>query len=240
MPDPRDVIPSAACFFARMMHEQDGHPFLRERVQGREGLQKQMWMVLFAGRQEVCQWIDDHQVEAARGLLGFEHVNELQPIGLRRAADEGPAVETIARAEAEMGVAFVPEVGGLLGDDGAGAGGDRAARQRSAGLPLREEVRQEGRLAGLPDTGEQGDLAGREVAVPDPSFGLGGLLQLRDFKASKALIHGISGRQSFRLMDLMDLMEGVRAYVGETMRRITFLRLPDGDARCDVGCDGHR
>ena len=110
-------------------------------------------MVLLAGGEEMRQRIDDHQVEAARCLLGSEHVNELQPIGLRRGAVEGPAEEAIARAEAEMGVAFVPEVGGLLGDDGAGAGGNRAARQCSAGLSLREEVRQEGRLAGLPDAG---------------------------------------------------------------------------------------
>src|SRR5262249_6297333 len=47
------------------------------------------------------------------------------------------------------------------------------ARELAAGFHLRQQNRQECRLAGLPQAGEERDLARGEVAIPEPGGGGG-------------------------------------------------------------------
>src|SRR5262249_43395683 len=94
------------------------------------------------------------------------------------AAAEGPAQPADVVAEVQFLAAQLPVLAGFLTDDQGLAGGHGQAAQRAAGFHAGQEERQEGGLAGLPLAGEQGDVAGGQVALPQPGHGRRGGAQV--------------------------------------------------------------
>jgi len=122
--------------------------------------------VVFIAGLEGGPRIDHHERKGHTGVEIDEAVDEGGPLSGPRPALEGTTIPADALCEIEGLIAAQPVLGVFLGNDDGPAGGQRKAGQVAAGLEAREEDRSESGLAGFPEAGQQGDGAGREVALP--------------------------------------------------------------------------
>jgi len=122
--------------------------------------------VVFIAGLEGGPGIDQHERKGHTGVEIDEAVNEGGPLSGARPALEGTTIPADALGEIERLIAAQPVLGVFFGNDNGPAGGQRKAGQAAAGLEAGEEDGSEGGLAGFPEAGQQGDRAGRKIALP--------------------------------------------------------------------------
>lgn len=189
----------AGLALARMMQEENGDAVAGEAAEGLEGFLDYGGVVFAAAGEEGGQGVDDDEVEAMIDAELGEVIEEGEPLGVRWPLVEGLAEEADVAAEIEALTAGGPEVAVFLGDDGGFALFDGEAGEGFAGASAGEQEGDESGFAGLPEAGEQGDLARGEEALPEP-VGVRGIFQggvaVPEAGAESDVGHGGSFRRS--------------------------------------------
>ena len=168
-------VPGLRGGLARMVQQQDRHPRGRQAVQRLQGFEQRGRVRFAAAGEERGERIDDEQVEAEVDGAA----DEVVPFPGRRPAAEGPGEQMHMRADRHQAGALGPLRARFFGDDPNARRLGVAAEERRSGPEAAEHPGQQRGLAGLPLAREQGDVAGLQVAVPEPVhlFGDSGFIQ---------------------------------------------------------------
>ena len=151
------------------MGDQHAHAQRRQALQGHQGLEHAAGVAFVPAGQERGQRIDHEQVKAMLGVQLGDPVQKVQPLIGRRPAEERPAEPADVVAEGQLLAAQIPMRRPFFGEDHGLAGSDGQAGQLAARLHLVEQHGDQRRLARFPLAGQQGDVAGGQIAVPQPA-----------------------------------------------------------------------